>query len=184
MRKTKRRILRTKRRVLKSKRRTTQRKFKYQRGGDPEEELKSQVEEAIKLADDKKSNAEIKFYEWKTKLAAAFKADEETKKQAIVVKKLKPSSIMGMFSSAPKNNPQEAEATAELERLTNEANKMFAEEKELNKEWHALVIEKQEMIKKALSLLKTFVENFPQDSNISRYHELIRTYSENLMYSY
>jgi hypothetical protein len=173
----------TKRRVFKSKRRrTTQRKFKYQRGGDPEEELKSQVENAIKLADDKTSNAKIKYNEWNTAQSAAYKVLEKSKEQAIVAKKFKSSSIMGMFSSAPKDNPQETAANAELVRLTDEANRMFAGAAELFKEWRALVVEKQEMIKQALQQLETFVDKFPQNSNISGYHEQIKTYRDKLMY--
>lgn len=66
MRKTKRRILRTKRRVLRSKRRTTQRKFKYQRGGDPEEELKSKVDaiiQNVETKEDEHAQETIKYSE-------------------------------------------------------------------------------------------------------------------------
>ena len=60
MRKTKRRVFRSKRRVLRSKRsvlriktRRMQRKFKYQRGGETEEELKSKVDVAIQKVETK-----------------------------------------------------------------------------------------------------------------------------------
>ena len=198
MRKTKRRVFRSKRRVLRSKRRVLrskrsvlriktrrmQRKFKYQRGGETEEYLKLKIEEAIQKADDKKSNSERKHNEWNTTKELAFAAESNTKEQALVVKKLKPSNIMGMFSSASKSNPQETDAIARLAQLTAEENSLFEEMVKSNKEWHKSIIEKREMIEQALQLLETFVEKFPNDSSVSKYSKLIKTYRDHLLYTY
>ena len=191
MRKTKRRVFRSKRRVLRSKRsvlriktRRMQRKFKYQRGGETEEFLKSQIEQAIQKAAEKKINSEIKHDEWITNKASAFAAVEKTKEQAHVVEKLKPSNIMGMFGYASKSNSQETEAQAnKLQHLTNEENRLLAKMRKSNYEWHDLLNEKHEMIKQVLQLLKTFVEKFPNDSSVSGYNELIKTYSDHLLYN-
>jgi len=51
MRKTKRRVLRSKRRVLKTKRRKTQRKFKYQRGGETDDELILKIKTVVEEID-------------------------------------------------------------------------------------------------------------------------------------
>jgi hypothetical protein len=199
MRKTKRRILRTKRRVLKSKRRVlktkrrrTQRKFKYQRGGDPEEELKSQVEEAIKNVENTESAEKIKSEERNTALKDAYAAERTLKEKASVVKKLQPSPspspssskgmFSGMFSSAPKNSApknktaEETEAIAELDRLDNDTTRLFDEYRKADRERNGLVVQVKEMKKQAFQLLNTFVEKFPQNSDVSRYYSLIESY--------
>jgi hypothetical protein len=194
MRRTKRRVLKSKRRVFRSKRRTTQRKFKYQRGGDPEEELKSQVEEAIQNVENTKSAEKEKSQERNNALYAAYDAKSKSDEQESVVKKLQPSSspsrskgmFSGMFSSAPKNSApknktaEEIEAIAELDRLENDTTRMFEEYHQANRDKNRLVVQVKEMKKQALQLLNTFVENFPQNSDVSRYRSLIESYSSDV----
>jgi hypothetical protein len=196
--KSKRRVLKSKRRVFRSKRRTTQRKFKYQRGGDPEEELKSQVEEAIQNVENTKSAEKEKSQERNNALYAAYDAKSKSDEQESVVKNLQPSpspspspsSSKGMFSrmfsSAPKNSApknktaEETEAIAELDRLENDTRTMFEKYHQANRDKDRLVVQVKEMKKQALQLLNTFVENFPQNSDVSRYHSLIESYSSDV----
>jgi len=66
MRKTKRRVLKTKRRVLKTKRRKTQRKFKYQRGGETDDDLILKIQAVLQEIDtieETQKQEEIKYRE-------------------------------------------------------------------------------------------------------------------------
>jgi hypothetical protein len=173
MRQTKRRILRTKRRILRSKRRTTQRKFKYQRGGETEEELKSNVEAAIKNVKTKEAERiaeESRFEQLTTAHGLAF--NKVSKLQVLVNNIQKP----GIFIN---NSP------AMIENKKNELAQADAKLKELNEQRNAstkisdkLLSVIHEHKKTAVPLLETFVARFPSNVNVTEYNTLITKYKE------
>jgi hypothetical protein len=184
MRKTKRRILRTKRRVLRSKRRTTQRKFKYQRGGDPEEELKSKVDAAIQ-------NVETKEGEH---------AQESIKYSEVVKKKLDNLQLMRTLrvqlydaKNPPKSGlnilkkritPITPEMITKLEHDFAQADaddtKFSHENVEVIRNVNRLASEIVDEKKHAMPLLENFVRTFPQNTNVDNYNLQIKKYSDDI----
>jgi hypothetical protein len=86
----------------------------------------------------------------------------------------------GMFSSAPKNSApknktaEETEALAKLEQLSKDTTRLFAEYRKADRERNLLVAQVKETTKQALQLLDTFLEKFPQYSDVYRYRSLIK----------
>jgi chromosome segregation ATPase len=173
MRKTKRRILRTKRRILRSKRRTTQRKFKYQRGGETEEELKSDVEAAIQNVKTKEAEyiaEESRFRQLNTTHGDAY--NKVSKLQDSVNNIQKPGILINNSPATIQKKKNElAQADAELKKLNEQRN---ASTKISDKLLSAI----HEHKKTAVPLLETFIARFPSNSKVPEYNTLIDQYRE------
>jgi hypothetical protein len=200
MRKTKRRILRTKRRVLKTKRRRTQRKFKYQRGGITEEELKSDTDEELKSDTEEELKSKVDAAIQNVETKEDEHAQESIKYSEVVKKKLDnlqlmrtlrvqlydaknpPKSTLSIFQKkitpiTPKTITELeldfARAEADDTKLSDENAKIIGN---INKLASKIVDEK----KHAMPLLENFVRTFPQNTNVDNYNLQIKKYSNDI----
>jgi DNA-binding transcriptional regulator YiaG len=105
MRKTKRRVLRSKRRALRSKRRKTQRKFKYQRGGETDDDLIRKLQpivEEIEAIQKTKKQQELEYEQKRETTIANIRKTIELRQEVYNAKK------PGRFYNNPDNMIRQA----------------------------------------------------------------------------
>jgi hypothetical protein len=214
MRRTKRRVLKSKTRVLKSKisvlkirRRRTQRKFKYQRGGETDEELIVKIDEAIeevKAKEDEIGEQELLYQEKRNDLLYASLKVRELRYEMTRLEKIwndakKPGKYFNNFTSTVEKAKAAFNAGEEKLKIAEENLTRLTEEMKIFRPHHKSSIEKlykelhgpkekavlllQKFIdnfpeEKAVLLLQKFIDNFPKHANFEDYKFLLNHYKK------